>query len=237
MPPVIKVLVVIVEKVVVSIGGSILIPDDRDSVFIKELASVLKELSVNVNMVIVCGGGKIARYYTNTGKELGGTTEQRDILGIGATRLNAELLRIALGNDAFDGIPENAKDAAAAFGKGKIVVMGGTSPGHTTDAVAAEVAGLIGCRRIINATSVDAVYSDDPKKDRNAERFAELTIEELSKIVYDEHDAGRSSVFDPVGVKIAMRDRINILVVNGRDLDEMRNAILGNKIKGTVIRS
>jgi uridylate kinase len=225
------------EKVVVSIGGSILIPDNNDSVFIERLADLLKELSRKVDMVIVCGGGKIARYYTNTGRELGGTTDELDKMGIGATRLNAELLRIALGNSAYFDIPTTEEDAAAAFGKGKIVIMGGTDPGHTTDAVAAAVAGLIGGKRIINATSVDAVYSDDPKKDPNAKRFSHLTIKELSKIVYAEHDAGKSSVFDPLGVKLAMRDKIDVSIIDGRDLDEMKNAILGKKINGTTIDS
>ena len=225
------------EKVVVSIGGSVLIPDKDDAVFIGKLANVLRDVSKKVQLAVVCGGGKIARYYTNTGRDLNGTTYQRDILGIGATRLNAELLRIALGECSYDGVPHTVDEAAKAFLSGKIVVMGGTEPGHTTDAVATMLAGGVGAKRVVNATSVDAVYSDDPKKDPDAKRFSELTIKELSDIIYDEHDAGRSSVFDPLGVKLAMRDRIDILVVDGRDLDEIRDAILGNKIKGTFVNS
>jgi len=129
------------------------------------------------------------------------------------------------------------EETVSAFGSGKIVVMGGTEPGHTTDAVATMVAGRIGAKRVVNATSVDAVYSDDPKKDPNAKRFSELTIKELSEIVYKEHDASRSSVFDPLGIKLAMRDRIDISMVDGRDLNEVRNAILGKKINGTVVNS
>ena len=225
------------EKVVISVGGSILIPDKDDAAFIKELASLLRELSEKVQMVVICGGGRVARFYAGTGRELGGTTDELDELGIGATRLNAELLRIALGSSACPSVPRTAEDAARMFGHGKIVVMGGTEPGHTTDAVAAMVAGMIGCGRIVNATSVDAVYSDDPLKDPDAERFTDLTIKELSDIVYKEHDASKSSVFDPLGVKLAMRDGIDILIVSGRDLGEMRNAILGRKIKGTTVRS
>jgi len=225
------------EKVVVSIGGSVLVPDNDDSVYIKQLANILKEISGKVQTVIVCGGGKIARYYTNTGRELGGTTYQLDMMGIGATRLNAELLRIALGDFAHDTVPHTVDETAAAVPDGKIVVMGGTEPGHTTDAVATMVAGKIKCKKVVNATSVDAVYSDDPKKDPSAKRFSELTIKELSNIVYSEHDAGRSSVFDPLGVKLAMRDHIDILIVDGRDLNEMKNAILGKKINGTTVNS
>ena len=225
------------EKVVVSVGGSILIPDKNDFVFIKDLADLLIDVSKDVLPVIVCGGGRIARYYTNTGRELGGSTFELDMMGIGATRLNAELLRITLKGAAYDSIPSTANEAAEASKSGKIVVMGGTEPGHTTDAVSAMVAGKIGCKRIVNATSVDAVYSDDPKKDPGAKRFTELTIGELSDIVCAEHEAGRSFVFDPLGVRLAMRDRIDIMVVAGRDLGEMRNAILGKRINGTTVRS
>jgi uridylate kinase len=226
-----------VEKVVVSIGGSVLVPDKGDAAFIRVLADVLREVSKSVRLVLVCGGGKIARYYTSTGKGLNGTTHQRDVLGIGATRLNAGLLRIALGDHAYNGIPETAEEAAEAFESGKIVVMGGTEPGHTTDAVSIMVAGKIGCGRVVNATSVDAVYTDDPRKDPDAKRLSKLTINELSDIIYGEHDAGRSSVFDPLGVKLAARDHIDIVVIDGRDLDELKNAILGNEIKGTYVNS
>ena len=223
------------EKIVVSIGGSILIPDKEDHVFIKKLADVLKDVSGKVRLMIVCGGGRTARYYVSTGREIGGTAYQLDMMGIGATRLNAELLRIALGDHAHDRVPLTVEEAADAMSTGKIVVMGGTEPGHTTDAVAVMAAGKIGCKKVVNATSVDAVYSEDPKKNPDAERFTELTIKELSGIVYEEHDAGRSSVFDPLGVKLAMRDRVDILIVDGRDLNEVKGAILGKKIKGTVV--
>jgi uridylate kinase len=226
-----------VEKVVVSIGGSVLIPGKDDASYIKQLADMLKEVSKTVRLVIICGGGKISRYYVDIGRQLGGSVDKLDLMGIGATRLNAELLRIALGDLSYNGLPHTVDGAVSAFACGKVVVMGGTEPGHTTDAVAAMIAGKIGCRRIVNATSVDAVYSDDPKKDPDAERFSDLTIKELSRIVYAEHDAGKSSVFDPLGVKLAMRDRIDLLIVDGRDIDELRNAILGNDIKGTTVNS
>ncbi|MCL2891000.1 MAG: UMP kinase, partial [Methanomassiliicoccaceae archaeon] len=148
------------EKVVVSIGGSVLIPDNDDSAYIAALAKVLKEVSKKVRIAVVCGGGKTARYYANTGRKLGGTTEQLDELGIGATRLNAMLLSLALGDDSYYSVPLTIGEAAEAFVSGKIVVMGGTGPGHTTDAVATMVAGKIGAERVVNATSVDAVYSD-----------------------------------------------------------------------------
>jgi len=225
------------EKVVVSIGGSILIPGKDDSDYIKKLAAMIREVSDTVQIVIVCGGGKIARYYTETGKDLKGTTYQLDMLGIGVTRLNAQLLAISLGGLSSTDIPLTAEDAAGRSSPNSIVIMGGTVPGHTTDAVATMIAKEMRADRVINATSVEAVYSDDPKKNPSAKRFSKLTIDELGGIVYKEHDAGKSSVFDPLGIKIAKEEKIDILIVNGRDLVELKNAILGKDINGTYVSS
>jgi len=225
------------EKVVVSIGGSVLIPGKDDPAYIKMLAETIIDVSKTVQIVIVCGGGKIARYYTETGAELGGTTYQLDMLGIGATRLNAQLLAISLGGLSSTDIPVTAAEASARSTPENIVIMGGTEPGHTTDAVAMMVAKEMRADRVVNATSVEAVYSDDPKKDPAAKRFSKMTIDELGNIVYKEHGAGKSSVFDPLGIKIAKEEKIDILMIDGRNLGELRNAVLGNEIKGTYVNS
>ena len=224
------------DSVVVSIGGSILVPGSNDSEYISKLASMLKELSQHVRLAVVCGGGRTARYYAETGRELGGDTYQLDILGIGATRLNAQLLALALG-DMPNRIPESAQETARNAKVGKVAVMGGTEPGHTTDAVAMMVASHMDADRVVNATSVDAVYTDDPCKNPDAVRIPEMTIGELGDIVYKEHGASKSSVFDPLGVKIAAEKRIDIMIVDGRNLDELRKAILGEKFNGTFVDS
>jgi len=223
------------EKVVVSIGGSVLVPGNDDPDYIMKLASLLRRVSKTVQIVVVCGGGKIARYYTVTGKEVGGTSFECDLLGIGVTRLNAQLLAAALG--VPPDIPHTAEEAAERSAPGKIVVMGGTVPGHTTDAVSAMVAREMRADRIVNATSVDAVYSEDPKKNEHAKRYSRLTIDELSGLVFSEHMAGQSGVFDPLGIKIAKEENIDILIVNGRNFDELKNAILGKNIFGTYVSS
>ena len=223
--------------VVISIGGSILIPDQNDSVYIGKLARMLEKVSEKVRVCVVCGGGKIARYYTVTGRELGGKEYDLDMLGIGCTRLNAGLLALALGDKSSVEIPLDVKTAAAKFKEGGIVVMGGTEPGHTTDAVATMLACELGAKRVINATSVDAVYSDDPRKNPDAVRYDKLTIDELDALVYKDHGAGKSSVFDPLGVQIAKKEKIDIQMVDGRNLAELEKAILGQPFSGTYVNS
>ncbi|MBQ3737200.1 MAG: UMP kinase [Candidatus Methanomethylophilaceae archaeon] len=225
------------QKAVISVGGSVLIPGNDDAVYIRQLADMLREVSKEVQIAVVVGGGKMSRYYSETGRQLGGTVYQLDELGIGITRVNAKLLTVALGDIANSEIPLKAEECASMSEPGRIVVMGGTEPGHTTDAVAAMIARCMKADRVINASNVDAVYSADPRKDPDAKRFSKMTIKELKEVVGDEHDAGRSYVFDPMGVDIAMENRIDLFMVNGRDLSELRNAILGKEIKGTFVDS
>jgi uridylate kinase len=225
------------DKVVISLGGSVLIPDEGDAHYIGKLAWLLAEMSKEYQICVVCGGGRVARYYISTGRELGFTKEELDNLGIAVTRLNATMLLLALGDEVVPAMPRSEEEAARLMEDGGIIVMGGTTPGHTTDAVAARVAELAKAKRIVNATSVDAAYSADPKKFPDAERYVSLTLKQLHDLMNKGvHEAGPSNVFDRLGAEIAMRAGIPIYIINGRDLGEMENAIKGKDIRGTVAK-
>lgn len=198
---------------------------------------MLKKAAEGRCLFVVCGGGRISRYYSDTGRALGGSVEQLDAMGIMVTRVNAALLRIALGGRASPGAPDDVEQAAALREEGKVVVMGGTAPGHTTDAVAAMLARELGAKTVVNATAVDAVYSEDPAANPEAERYSSLSIDELDRLVYSQHDAGRSSVFDPKGVRIAREEGIDIIIVSGRDLEDLEAAVRGRPVRGTVVSS
>jgi len=224
------------ETIVISLGGSILIPGDNDHIFLKEISDLIRGTCKDRRVFVVCGGGKVARYYISTARELGRSVYELDELGIGVTRLNARLLQLALGDAAVNCMPVTAKEAIAASVKGKVVVMGGTVPGHTTDAVSAMIAEEAKADRIVNATSVDAAYTADPRKVKDAKRLKRMTFEELHTLVNKGvHGAGPSDVFDKLGAEIAMKNRIPIYIVNGRNLVEMKKAILGQDVEGTYV--
>jgi uridylate kinase len=224
------------EKVVISLGGSIIIPDDRDGEFLRQFASLLRSLADEHEIYVVCGGGKVARYYIVTCRELGAGEEELDELGIEVTRLNARLLQLAMSPMVYENVPHTVEETASQGGKDTVAIMGGTTPGHTTDAVSAALAERVGASRIVNATSVDGVYSSDPRKDRNSVKFDRLSFQQLDDLMHKgTHGAGRSHVFDPLGAEIVRRCRIPILVVDGRDLGEVGNAVRGQGIKGTII--
>lgn len=223
------------EKVVISLGGSIIIPDDGDGAFLDRLASLLRTMVDEMELYVVCGGGKIARYYIQTGRELGVEEEKLDELGIEVTRLNARLLQLALGEVAYGSVPTTIEETIRLGRAGRVAIMGGTTPGHTTDGVSAELAERVGAARIVNATSVDGVYSADPRKDPGATKYDRLSFLELEGMMERGHGAGSSHVFDPLGAMIVRRSRIPLFIVAGRDLQEMGDAIRGRAIKGTVI--
>jgi uridylate kinase len=224
------------DNVVISIGGSVLVPGKDDSDYIRSLAEMLKEVSKKCKLYVVCGGGRIARYYISIGRDMGVGEEDLDKLGIDATRINARLLILACGDLAS---PEPALeiDEAASFGNDhSIVVMGGTAPGHTTDAVSAMLAEKVCAVRLVNATNVDGVYDSDPKKDPMATKFGSLTYEKLSSLVSGDHNkAGPNVIFDPKGAGIIERMKIQLMVCNGRDITALKNAILGKEFEGTIV--
>ncbi|MBA3044717.1 MAG: UMP kinase [Candidatus Thermoplasmatota archaeon] len=224
------------DTVVVSIGGSILVPDEDDKDYIVKLAELLNGISEKVRLFIVVGGGRIARYYIRLGRSLGADESYLDDIGIEVTRLNARMLIIALGDSAYHVPAETFDEALSAAKNHKIVIMGGTHPGHTTDAVSAMLGERAGAIRLVNATSVDGVYTADPKKDPDARKLDKITFNELIEICMKvPPGAGPNVVFDPLGAKIVARSGIETSVVQGRDLVELEKAILGKEFLGTVI--
>ncbi len=225
------------ETVVISIGGSVLVPDDNDADYMKKLAGMLLEVSKEFKIFVVTGGGRISRYYIETGRALNASEEKLDQLGIDTTRLNAKLLITALGDHANPEPALNFDEAIEASMRFDVVVMGGTVPGHTTDAVSATLAEKVKAEILVNATSVDGIYTSDPKKNPDAVKIHDMTIQELIDMTaIKDWNAGPTVVFDPIGAEILARARIQLHVCNGRDLEALRNAIVGKDFEGTIVK-
>ena len=117
------------------------------------------------------------------------------------------------------------------------MIMGGTYPGHTTDAVTAMLGERVGADRFINATAVDGVYSKDPNKFPDAKKFKKLTPEKLLELtITSGHKAGPHIVIDPLAARIIQRSGIPTYVVLGTDLNAVRDAMSGKAASGTIIK-
>ncbi len=201
-------------RVVLSLGGSMLIRN-ASSDSLREYAEVLKRLSEQHELFVVTGGGRTAREYIGIARELGADETFCDYIGIAVTRINAMLLAAALRN-APRTIPQDFREALELSRNYRVVVMGGTFPGHTTDATAALLAEFVSADMLLIATSVDGVYSDDPRRDRKAVRYDRLNPSELVQIVSKiVPKAGCSSVVDLLAAKIIERSGIRTVVFYG----------------------
>ena len=119
--------------VVISIGGSVIAPTLDAKRFIA-YAEVIKEIAKSNTVLIVTGGGKAARDYIGVARSMGANEAVCDLIGISLSRLNARLLISALSSVAFQDIPHNYMEAENAMSSHKVVIMGGVTPGQTTDA-------------------------------------------------------------------------------------------------------
>lgn len=199
-------------RVVLSLGGSMLM---REANNLREYAEVLKKLSEQHQLFVVTGGGKTAREYIGMARKLGADETFCDYIGIAVTRINAMLLTAAI-QIAPKTIPHDFREALEFSRNYRVVIMGGTFPGHTTDATAALLAEFVSADLLLIATSVDAVYSDDPEKNPDAVRYDRLKpsdlVQVVSKIV---SRAGSSSVVDLLAAKIIERSGIKTVVFYG----------------------
>lgn len=224
------------EKVVVSLGGSVLVPDEDDARHLADLLTMLRSASRHVRLFAVTGGGRVARYYIETGRALGVPERRLDELGIDITRVNARLLAAGLKGRANREPAKSYAEAVRLARHYPIVVMAGTAPGHTTDRVSASLARAVGASRIVNATSVDGVYTADPRTHPDARLLERIGFEGLVRLAGEKHrKAGPSIVFDPVAARVLARDRIPLSVVQGRDLGALEAAILGRPFRGTLV--
>jgi len=221
--------------IVVSVGGSVL-ARTLDAEKFRVYASVLKEIAKNNTLFVVTGGGRAARDYIGVARELDADEATCDLIGIELTRLNARLLIAALGDAAYSEPPLDYKEAKRASLSGKIIIMGGVAPGQTTDAVSAVLAEYIGADLLINATSIDGVYTSDPKKNRDAKKLDKLTPKQLIEIVLaTEMVAGANAPVDLLAAKVIERSDIKTIVLNGEKPENILEAVKG-KHSGTVIK-
>ena len=181
---------------------------------LKRYARMLSEISEKVQPVVVAGGGKLARDYISTARSLGSDEASLDILGIEVSRLNARLMIIALGNQAYPVVPEDLEQVSKAVTASKIVVTGGLHPGQSTNATAALIAEKVKASKFLNATDVNGIYDSDPNKNENARLFNEITVKRCIDLLASEDSAaGGYDLMDIVALKVIERSKIPTVVL------------------------
>ncbi len=222
---------------ILSIGGSLLVPDGGpDRAFLKRLREmILPAVERGERFVLVVGGGKTARHYIDAAESVHGIErEDLDWLGIHATRLNGHLLRTIFRELANPVVVKNPLRLPKKWNE-PILVAAGWKPGWSTDYVAVRLANRLNEKSVVNVSNIDYVYSEDPRKNPNAERFETMKWKDYRAIVGDTWDPGLSAPFDPIASKFANKHKMEVAIVNGVDFARVENAFEGREFIGTVL--
>jgi len=208
------------KRVLLKISGEALMGGREfglDPEIVHRIASEIKAaVGLGAELCLVIGGGNIFRGIA--GAAQGMQRASADYMGMLATVINALAMQNAL--ELLDvqtrvqsAIPMSTvcepyirRRAQRHLEKGRVVIFaaGTGNPFFTTDTAAALRASEMGCQVLMKATKVDGVYSADPLKDRNAQRFDKLSHHEvLSRDL---------KVMDAAAISLARENRIPILV-------------------------
>ncbi len=227
------------ESIVMSVGGSLIVPDAIDTSFLssfKEL--ILSQTAQDRRFIVITGGGKTARRYADAAKEVSQLdNEDLDWLGIHATRLNGHLLRTIFKDIAHPVMVTNPDEILDVPKTAKLVIAAGYRPGASTDLRAVQIANRIGSHKVINLSNTDYVYTDNPKTNPDAEKLEDVTWEAFRKIIPESWDPGLSSPFDPIAAKEAQAHDIEVAYINGKNLSALKQYLDGSPFEGTRIHN
>jgi uridylate kinase len=201
----------------------------------KQYSDILTNLTPHVQLIVITGGGSIARLYINFARKLGLDEASLDLLGIAISRVNAKLLIASLGHYAYPEVPTSLDDVNRFVESNKIIVSGGLHPGQSTNATSALIAEKTRASAFINATDVNGIYDSDPRKNKNAQLFAKIELSKLLNILLKESSmAGEYDLLDIVALKVIERSKIRtkVILCNPKNIS---NTIQGRKYIGTEL--
>ncbi|MCR5606520.1 MAG: UMP kinase [Treponema sp.] len=224
---------------VLSVGGSIVAPEKPDTVFIQSFVKMAKDwLSENTErrLILVIGGGAPARIYQSACREAAPDVDNNacDWIGIMATRLNAQLMKAVFGDLCQQDVVTNPTEAQDFTGR--ILVAAGWKPGFSTDNDAVLLAEKFNADTVVNLSNIEKVYTDDPKKNKDAKPIDEISWAEFRKIVGEEWVPGKNCPFDPIASKKASEIGLKVICAGGKNIENIKAILNDQNYIGTTIK-
>lgn len=226
------------ETIVMSVGGSLIVPDGIDTQFLKKLKALIENQIAHHerHFIIIAGGGRTARNYQEAARSITELNpDDLDWLGIHATRMNGHLLRTIFKDVAYPTMITNPNDILEVPKNSPLIIAAGHHPGASTDLRAVEIAGNINAHKVVNLSNTDYIYTADPRTDLQAKEIEDITWAEFRKLIPTEWNPGLSSPFDPVAARTAESLGIEVASINGDDLTELANYLDDKPFVGTKI--
>ena len=230
------------KKILLKMSGEVLMGDALfgiDTKTIEAVAEDIKEVVEHgIELCLVIGGGNIFRGVSLAGK--GMDRANADYMGMLATVMNALALQGALEKVGVytrvqSAIPMDAvcepyirRRALRHLEKGRVVIFaaGLGAPFFTTDTPAALRTAEMGCDALFKGTSVDGVYTADPKKDPSAQRYETLSYQEVL--------AKDLRVMDASAIALMRDNKTPIVVFSIRERGNFLKVLKGQGVFTTI---
>lgn len=230
------------KRILLKLSGEALMGDLQygiDPEMLKQYAEQIKEVvELGCEVAIVIGGGNIFRGVQ--GVASGMDRVQGDYMGMLATVINSMALQGALEDIDMKTRLQTAirmeqiaepfikRRATRHLEKGRVVIFGaGTgNPYFTTDTAAVLRAIEINADVILKGTRVDGIYTADPEKDPNAQKFDKISYAE----VYDKD----LKVMDMTAFTLSDENNLPIIVFDMNTKGNLKNLVLGENV-GTLV--
>jgi uridylate kinase len=232
------------KRILLKVSGEVLMGDQHFGIDLGTVGRVADEVmacaAAGAQIALVIGGGNIFRGLAGAAR--GMDRVSADHMGIMATVMNALAMQGVLNAKGADArvlsaiaMPSVCETYAPAKGRhhleqGRIVICAaGTGlPFFTTDTGAALRAAELQCEALLKGTSVDGVYSADPKTDPSARRFETITFSEILR-----HDL---RIMDPAAIALARDNGIPVVVFSIRKPGAVRDVLNGTGLFTTVTK-
>ena len=225
------------KTVVIALGGSVMYPEDIDWQFLRRFRAFVRGFARRgTRFVIVTGGGCLARTFQEAaGKVAQVTDEDKDWLGIHATRANAHLLRIVFREVADPAVIDTREKVR--MPRYAVTVASGWRPGWSTDYIALRIAADLGLKEAVIAGKPDRVYDKDFMKHKGAKAYSAMSWKEYRRLVPSKWKPGLHAPVDPVGAKLAHKEGLAAIVVSGKNLKNLGTMLRGKEFTGTIIKN
>ncbi len=225
--------------IVLSLGGSLIIPDNINSNYLRKFRAVLLRNMKNFKFVVVCGGGATARRYIDglNKEELKEKNYLQGLLGISSTRLNARFMNYFFGRDSKGGIPHDMKEIKNLLRVHNVVFCGALryAKRETSDSTSAKLANYFDTA-FINLTNVSGLYTKDPRKFKDAKFIKKITWKDFHKKAEKlKFKPGQHFVLDQTGSEVIFKNKIPTYII-GKDVTQLENFLKGKSFVGTTIR-
>ena len=212
------------EYVVLKITGKAFTSSD----LLLRYVEVIRALSKTHRVVVVTGGGEIARRYIEVARGINiNSNYWLDEIGIWVSRLNALLLIGALSPFTSPTPPQTLEDIIRAAILYPVTVTGGLIPGQSTALVLLQVAEALGASRVYYFSAIGKVYSKDPTKYPDAQPLSEITVTELKRVIEQKILPGDYALVDLHALELAIRSNIEIQILDYKKPELLFEALRG----------